>query len=117
MYQYDIWRMSLYVGDRLVCRHTCIPDGRLRTVTYARCRIDTIDSPDDEHMIARNNVEYRNKHIRERMLRQVGYLQELLFLLSEMIYFFIFISFVLPLHLFFPVIFFNSSFFVISSNA
>ena len=23
-------------------------------VTYARCRIDTIDSPDDEHMVARN---------------------------------------------------------------
>jgi len=23
-------------------------------VTYARCRTDTIDSPDDEHMVARN---------------------------------------------------------------
>jgi hypothetical protein len=23
-------------------------------VTYTRCRIDTIDSPDDEHMAARN---------------------------------------------------------------
>ena len=25
-----------------------------RRVTYARCRIDTIYSPDDEHMFARN---------------------------------------------------------------
>ena len=34
--------------------HTCIADGHLHIVTYARCRIDTIDSPDDVHMVARN---------------------------------------------------------------
>jgi len=33
---------------------TCIPDGHLYRVTYARCRIDKIESPDDEHMVARN---------------------------------------------------------------
>jgi len=32
----------------------CIPDGHLYRVTYTRCRIDTIVSPDDEHMVARN---------------------------------------------------------------
>jgi len=45
LYQYDTWYMSLYVGDRLVCRFGW------------NCHIDTIDtinSPDDEHMIARN---------------------------------------------------------------
>ena len=56
LYQYDIWHMSLYVGDRLVRRygwiHTCIPDGH--RVTYNRCRTDTIYSPDDEHTVARN---------------------------------------------------------------
>ena len=26
---------------------TCIPDSYLHTVTYTRCRIDTINSPDD----------------------------------------------------------------------
>ena len=52
--------MSLYVGDRMVCRfvrsvQTCIPDGHLYKVTYARYRIDTNDFPDDdEHMDARN---------------------------------------------------------------
>jgi len=52
--------MSLYVGERLVCRfgwnsvQTCIPDGHPHRVTYARCHIDTNDSPDDEHMVARN---------------------------------------------------------------
>jgi len=28
---------------------TCTPHGHLHTVTYTRCRIDTINSPDDEH--------------------------------------------------------------------
>jgi len=50
--------MSLYVGDRLVCRlgsiQACTPDGHLHRVTYIRCHIDTIDSPDDEQMGARN---------------------------------------------------------------
>jgi hypothetical protein len=45
---------------------TCIPDGHLHRVTYIRCCIDTIDSPDDEHKVARNmqrmeiNVYKRN---------------------------------------------------------
>jgi len=34
--------------------HTCIPDGHLHRVIYARCRIDTIESPDDEQMVPRN---------------------------------------------------------------
>ena len=42
--------MSLHVGDRLVR----IPDGHLHRVTYTRYRIDTIDSPDDEHRGTRN---------------------------------------------------------------
>ena len=29
-------------------------DGHQYRVTYTRCRIDTTDSPDDEHMAARN---------------------------------------------------------------
>ena len=49
LYQYDIWNMSLYIGDRLVCRlgwnsvQACIPDGHLYRVTNTRC-IDKIDS-------------------------------------------------------------------------
>jgi len=31
-----------------------IPNGRLHRVTYTRCCIDTVNSPDDEHMSARN---------------------------------------------------------------
>jgi hypothetical protein len=79
LYQYNIWYMSLCVGDRLVCRSgrnflgvtelliklpyiqllrssfpTCTLDGHLHRVTYTRRCIDTIDSPDDEHEVARN---------------------------------------------------------------
>jgi len=39
LYQYNIWYMSLCVGDRLVCRSgisfpTCIPDGHLHSDIY-----------------------------------------------------------------------------------
>ena len=33
---------------------TCIPGGHLHRATYTRYRIDTIESPDDEHLNARN---------------------------------------------------------------
>jgi len=33
---------------------TCTLDGHLHTVTYTRCRINTIDPPDGEHSGARN---------------------------------------------------------------
>jgi len=48
--------MSLYVGDRLVrrLRWNCALDGHLHIVTYTRCRVNTIGSPDDEHRGARN---------------------------------------------------------------
>jgi len=46
----------------LVCRfgwdwsliQTCTPNGHLYRVTYTRCRTDTINSPDDGHVAARN---------------------------------------------------------------
>jgi len=58
-YQYNLWYMSLCVGDRFVCRSessfpTCTRNGHRHRVTYTRSCIDTIDSPDDEHGLARN---------------------------------------------------------------
>ena len=55
LHQYNIWYMSLCVGDRFMCRsptsrHETFTDTR---VTFTRCCIDTIDSP-DEHEFARN---------------------------------------------------------------
>ena len=47
MYIYDI--SSLRVKP-----DTCLPDGHQHRVTYTRCRINTIGSPDDENKGARN---------------------------------------------------------------
>jgi len=47
--------MSFCIDDRLVCLiQICPLNGHLYRVTYTRCRIDTINSPDDVHMAARN---------------------------------------------------------------
>jgi len=48
--------MSLYVGDRVVCRFrwNCMPNGHPHRVTYIRSRIETIDTRDVEHLVARN---------------------------------------------------------------
>ena len=58
-YQYKIWYMSVSVGDHFVCRSernfpTCTRKGHRQRPTYTRCCIDTIDSPNDEHEVARN---------------------------------------------------------------
>jgi hypothetical protein len=78
LYQYNIWYVSLFVGDRLVCRSVpaCILDGHLHRVTRTRCCNDTIDSPDDEHEVARNMQRIEITY-RKRIVRQVGHLQEL----------------------------------------
>ena len=54
----SLWRhllIFLLQGDRFVCRSpTCRRNGHLHRVTYTRGCIDTTDSPDDEHGVARN---------------------------------------------------------------
>ena len=39
--------MSPSSGELIV---SCIPEGHLHRVTYTRCRIDAINSPDDGHI-------------------------------------------------------------------
>jgi hypothetical protein len=51
---------------------TCIADGHLHRVTYTRYQIDTIESPDDEHLNARNM--YRTEiNIYKNNLHEVGH--------------------------------------------
>ena len=58
-----------YAGRNII--PTCIPDGHLHRVTYTRCRIDTVNSPDDGHMSARNT--YRIEiNIQEKFVHQFG---------------------------------------------
>ena len=42
-----VWCAGL---DETYLIQTCTPNSHLYTVTYTRCLIDTINSPDDGHM-------------------------------------------------------------------
>jgi hypothetical protein len=76
--------MSLCIVDCLVCRFgwdscmglskTCTPNSHLYTVTYTRCCIDTINSPDDGHMAAWNMYRLEiNIHEKEVCVKLVIY--------------------------------------------
>jgi hypothetical protein len=53
---------------------TCTPNGHLYRVTYTKCRIDTINSPDDGHMAARNKYRIEiNIHEKELCVKLVIY--------------------------------------------
>jgi hypothetical protein len=56
-------RRSWYAG--LGSTQTCIPDGHPHRVTYTRCRVDTINSPDNDDECSKH-VEIWNKSIRKR---------------------------------------------------
>ena len=49
-------------------------DVLLHRVTYTRCRIDIINSPDDGHMAARNMLRIEINIYEKGTVRQVGYL-------------------------------------------
>jgi hypothetical protein len=54
----------------------CIADGHLHRVTCTKCRIDTNDSPDDEHMGASNMWRIEINVYEKIIVHQVGYLRE-----------------------------------------
>jgi hypothetical protein len=56
---------------------TCTPIGHLYRVTYTRCRIDTINSPDDVLTAARNMNRIEINIHENGIVCQVGYLQRL----------------------------------------
>ena len=64
----------------------CTSNDHLYRVTYTRCRIYTINSPDDGAHGYPKHVENRNKHTWKRIVCQVGYLQRLYILLVVVLY-------------------------------
>jgi len=69
------WPFGVQVWMSLI--QTCTPNGHLYGVTYTRCRIDTINSPDDGHMAAQNM--YRiviNIHEKELCVKLFIYKEE-----------------------------------------
>ena len=67
--------MGTWLPQSLI--QTCTPNSHLYRVTYTRCRIDTINSPDDGHMAARNMQRIEINIHERRTVLQVGYLQRL----------------------------------------
>ena len=52
---------------------TCIPDSHLYRITSTKCRINTVVSPDDGHIVARNM--YRKKiNILRKIVQQVSFI-------------------------------------------
>jgi len=49
----------------------CIPDSHLYRVTNTRCRIGTVFSPDDAHIVARN-MQRKTINILRKFVHQVG---------------------------------------------
>jgi len=71
--QTTIWCAGL--DETLI--QTCTPNGHLYRATYTRCHIDTINSPDDGHVAARNMYRIEINIHKKRTVRQVGYLRRL----------------------------------------
>jgi len=55
----------------------CIPDSHPHRVTNTKCRIDTVISPDDGHIVARNM--YRKEiNILRKIVRKVGFIYKII---------------------------------------
>jgi hypothetical protein len=62
---------------RIDCNNATSGICHLHGVTYTRCRINTINFPDDEHTSARNMQRTGINIYENGIVRQVGHLQEL----------------------------------------
>jgi hypothetical protein len=51
---HSLWITVWYAGWNEVFISPCVPDSHPHRVTNTKCRIDTVSSPDDGHMVARN---------------------------------------------------------------
>jgi hypothetical protein len=65
------------MDDSLVCRvefiPPCIPDSYLYRITSTKCRINTVVSPDDGHIVAQN-MQRREINVLRKILHQVGFI-------------------------------------------
>jgi len=69
------------MDDCLVCRSicSCIPDSHPHGVTNTKCRINTVISPDDGHIVARN-MQRKETNILRKTVQQVGFIYKTIIL-------------------------------------
>ena len=57
-----------------------IPDSHPHRVTSTKCRINTVVSPDDGHIVARNMKRFiniqRNKNVKNKFVLYVGFIHK-----------------------------------------
>ena len=56
---------------------TCIPDNHPQRVTNTKCHIDTVISPDDGHIVARNTYR-KERNILSKIVHQVGLIYKII---------------------------------------
>jgi hypothetical protein len=61
----------------LVNKTGCIPDSHPYRVTSTKCRIDTVVSPDDGHIVARNMLR-KEINILRKIVHQVGFIYKII---------------------------------------
>jgi len=77
LYLYDTWYLLFFMGDCMVCRVEYIPPCIPYRITSTKCRINTVVSPGDEHIDARNM--YRKEiNILRKIVHQVGFIYKIL---------------------------------------
>ena len=54
----------------------CIPDSHPHRVTNTKCHIDTVVSPDDGHIVARN-MQRKEINILRKIVQQVGFIYKI----------------------------------------
>jgi hypothetical protein len=59
------------MDDCLAC--SCIPDSHPYRVTSTKCRIDTVVSPDNGHIVARN-MDRKEINILRKIVHHVGFI-------------------------------------------
>jgi len=66
------------MDDCLVCKSicSCIPDSLPHRMTSTKCRIDTVVSPDDGHIVARNKQRKEINALR-KTVHQVGFIYKM----------------------------------------
>ena len=68
---HSAWMTVWYAGWNEI--PPCIPDSHPNRVTNTKCRIDTVISPDDGHIVARNMQRKEINKLR-KIVHQVGFI-------------------------------------------
>ena len=68
---------SMQGGMELSSIPPCIPDSHLYRITGTKCRINTVVSPDDGHIVAQNMLR-KEINILRKIVHQIGFIYKIM---------------------------------------